>query len=279
MSVKTILVVLTNVEAAKTLLKLAIPLARKHAAHLVGLHTQETLLVYSEVAIHVPSSTYTAFNKSQRELSDKIENVFQTLTSPEDFQSEWRNLKAEATSGADKIIECARAADLVIMSREEINVGWTAQNYAQGRVIRESGRPVIVVPHDYDGPCPGSTLLLGWADTREAARAAHDLIEIADQDARVTVLRVGSLDADALRDIGFMDLPGMLSRHGLKVESTQVEKGGHRIAEVLNEQAFEMGADLIAVGAFGHSRIYDIVIGAATHDLLQDAKYPVMFSK
>jgi nucleotide-binding universal stress UspA family protein len=57
------------------------------------------------------------------------------------------------------------------------------------------------------------------------------------------------------------------------------EKDGDKVPDVLAHEAFEMGADMIATGAFGHSRAYDFVIGAATRNLLSDAKLPVMFSK
>ena len=57
------------------------------------------------------------------------------------------------------------------------------------------------------------------------------------------------------------------------------DKDGEKIADVLGHEAFEMGADMMATGAFGHSRAYDFVIGAATRSLLSDAKLPVMFSK
>ena len=54
---------------------------------------------------------------------------------------------------------------------------------------------------------------------------------------------------------------------------------GDSIANVLNKAAFEMGADLIVTGAFGHSRAYDLVLGATSYALLRDQKLPVLFSR
>jgi len=82
-------------------------------------------------------------------------------------------------------------------------------------VIRESGPPVIIVPHEYDGPEIGNNIVLGWSDTREAARTAHDLPNIANKGAEVTVLRVGSPTKDVMKDSGGFDLMKALSRHGL----------------------------------------------------------------
>ena len=65
MGPKTILVCLTTPENTETLLKLAVPLARKHNAHLIGLHTIEAVLVYPGIAMHILGSAFAAFNTSQ----------------------------------------------------------------------------------------------------------------------------------------------------------------------------------------------------------------------
>ncbi len=279
MGLKTILVCLTTPENTETLLKLAVPLARKHNAHLVGLHTVEALLVYPGIAMHIPEPAFASFNASQKKESEAIKKVFAKYTTPEDFVSEFRLIRAEAVSAADRMVECARAADLVIMAHEDKDNDRYDQRNVQTQVIRQSGRPVIVVPSDYDGPEIGANLLLGWSDTREAARAAHDLLEVANEGANLTVLRVGKPPSNPLKDVDGIDIAEMFARHGLKPTLEHRQQSGDSIAEVLNQAAFEKGADLIVTGAFGHSRTYDFVIGATTHALLREQKLPVLFSK
>ena len=279
MGLKTLLVCLTTPEHASTLLKVAVPLARKHGAHLVGLHTIEALVVYPDIALHVPETAFAAFNESQKEEADAIRDVFSEHTQAEDFVSEFRLIRAEAESAAARMVESARASDLVIMAQEDRNSDRYDQREAQSQVIRESGRPVIVVPLDYDGPEIGKNILLGWSDTREAARAAHDMLELAEDGAALTVLRVVADKQDPLRDADGIDMVEMFARHGLKPTLEHRDPMGAGIADVLNTVAFEKGADLIVTGAFGHSRAYDFVIGAATYGLLRDQKYPVLFSK
>lgn len=279
MPLKTLLVCLTTPEHAETLMKLAVPLARRNNAHLVGLHTIQALVVYPGIAMHIPDTVYAEFNKSQKDEADKIKAVFARHTQGEDFPSEYRLVRAEDTSASVRMVECARAADLVIMAREDREVDRADQRNAQVQVIRESGRPVIVVPHGYDGPEVGSNIVLGWSDTREATRAAHDLPIIATKGAEVTVLRVGSPTRDVMKDSDGFDLTEALARHGLSTTLETRDTHGEGVASVLGQVAFERGADLIVTGAFGHSRAYDFVIGAATFSLLRDAKVPVMFSK
>ncbi len=279
MAPKTILVCLTTPDHAHTLLKVAVPLARKHGAHLIGLHTVEALVVYPGIAMHVPDAAFAAFNESQKEEADAIKAVFEKHTSAEEFVSEFRLVRAEAQSASERMIESARAADLVIMAHEDKNSDRYDQRHAQTQVIRESGRPVIVVPLDYDGLEIGANILLGWSDTREAARAAHDLLGLADDSAALTVLRVGKTPQDAFKDSDAIDMVEMFARHGLRATLEHRDPLGDNIADVLENVAFEKGADLIVTGAFGHSRAYDFVLGATTYALLRDRKLPVLFSK
>jgi nucleotide-binding universal stress UspA family protein len=279
MAPKTLLVCLTTVPHAETLMKVAVPLARKHDAHLIGLHTIEALVVYPGIAMHIPEPVFAAFNDSQQQEAEAIKKVFSAHTDNEDFRSEFRLVRAEAVSASERIVESARAADLVIMAQEDKATDRYDQRHAQVQIIRNSGRPVIVVPLGYDGPEIGKNILLGWSDTREAARAAHDLVTVADAGAAVTILRVSPTENDALKDSFGIDLAEMLSRHGLNATLEQHGLSEPDISGVLNQVALEKGADLIVTGALGHSRAYDFVIGATTYALLRDTKFPVMFSK
>lgn len=276
---KTILVCLTTPEHAATLLKVAVPLARKHGAHLVGLHTIEALLVYPGIAMHIPEPAFASFNQSQKEESEAIKAIFETHTQNEDFVSEFRLIRAEAQSATERMVESARAADVVIMAHADKDHDRYDQRHAQSQVIRESGRPVIVVPLDYDGPEIGSRIVLGWSDTREAARAAHDMLSLAEPGAELTIVRVGAALTDPMEDADAIDMTEAFARQGLNPTLEYRDPMGHSVAEVLNAVAFEKGADLIVTGAFGHSKAYDFVIGAATHALLRDHKVPVLFSK
>jgi nucleotide-binding universal stress UspA family protein len=259
-------------------MKLAVPLARKHNAHLVGLHTLEALNVYPGIAMHIPAPAFETFNKSQAKEAEAIKGVFDKYTKNEDFPNEWRLLQAESTSATDRMIESSRVADLVIMSHEDKEAERYDQLNARINVIRDSGRPVIVVPIGYEGPTVGENILLGWSNTREAARAAHDLLTLADEGSKVCVLHVGKSQQDELAESDTIELANMFARHGLKVSIEHRDGSAKNVAEMINKSAFERGADLIVVGAFGHSKAYDVVVGAATYALLSDAKLPVMFS-
>lgn len=277
MTLRTILVCLTSTQSAPTLLEAAALLARRDNAHVVGLYVTESLVMYPGIAAHIPEVSYKGFVANQQAHAKEVHEIFEAHTKAEDFPSEWRKLSSESGFLADTIIASARSVDLVVMAQEEDDAAQT--NHLQERVIKECGRPVLVIPRGYSGEKLGENIVLGWSETREATRAVHDLLDVISADAEVHVLRIGKPPANPLADYSAIDMAAALARHGPKIEVVHRDKDGEKVAEVLAEEAFARGADMLATGAFGHSRAYDFVIGAATRTLLREAKLPVLLSK
>ncbi|MBM7066455.1 universal stress protein [Actibacterium sp. 188UL27-1] len=278
MSLKTILVVIGAGATPEATVKSAVLLARQHGAHLIGLHVIETLMVYPGIAAHMPPQMAAGFDEGQREKADDLKALFEKISGPEDVTAEWREIRIETSTAADRIVESARGADLIVMSQVDRGGGRGEEAFTQDRVIRDSGRPVLVVPTGYQADHLGQTIVLGWSATREATRAAHDAFGLAQEGADFFLLRVGSDDMDELADYTTNDLAESCSRHGFKPTVRHRPLAGHSVAKVICQEAVEQGADLIVTGAFGHSRAYDFMIGAATSELLSTADRPVLYS-
>ena len=272
---KTILACLTTEAHADDILAAAMPLARRDMAHLIGLHTTEALVVYPGVAMHVPDMAYANFNASQKETSEAIETIFNNRVKAEDFASEWRSLRSQSTTAADQMVEVAREADLVVMAQADPDTDRVDQHHAQEYVIRYSGRPVLQVPGGYRGSEIGQSVVIGWSRSREAVRAVHDAIPLMAKGAKVAIVSVTG--GDKSRATGATEMARALDRHGFSVEV--VERNATKPADILNREALERGADMMVTGAFGHSRLYDFVVGAVTLDLMASATVPVMFSR
>ncbi len=279
MTLRTILVCLTGTKTALQLLDAAALLARRDDAHVIGLHVMESLVVYPGVAMHIPEVSFESFIASQREHANAVKAIFDAQVRAEAFHSEWRQVSSENGSLADSIVASARSVDLVVIAQEDHGQDRPLVNNLQERVIRECGRPVLVIPYGYTAESLGENIVLGWSETREATRAVHDLVDVASSDATISVLRVGTPPSNTLADHAANDMAVALARHGPQVEVVHRDKDGEKVADVLAQEAFEAGADMLATGAFGHSRAYDFVIGAVTRTLLSDARLPVLFSK
>ncbi|XDA97989.1 hypothetical protein AB1M95_18050 [Sulfitobacter sp. LCG007] len=146
MTIKTILTCLTEEATADSLMRAASTLARRHNAHLIGLHTMEALMVYPGIAMHIPDTVFESYGASQKEQSAALKAIFARHTHAEDFVSEWRMLKSESETAADRIVESARCADILLMAAASADDDSNAHVHLLETVIRDAGRPVIVVP-------------------------------------------------------------------------------------------------------------------------------------
>lgn len=279
MTAKTVLACLLNQASATVVSDAAATLARRFDAHLTGLHTLEAIVVYPGVAMYVPGPTFETFNEAAKADGEAIGAIFQAAARRAGTDCEWRMIHGGAAAAADRMIESARAADLVVMARPDTDADRVDQRHAFDRVVREGGRPVLLVPPRglLAGGGIGRTVVIAHAPTREASRAAFDAVPFLEPGAEVHLVHAGD-ERDEMRDAAMTDLAGALSRHGAKVTLTHRAPRGRSVAKVLTDEAAEIGADLIVAGAFGHSRTYDFFLGATTGELVRTADIPVLFS-
>lgn len=279
MTIKTILACLTNDTGTESVMKAACALARRHNAHLIGLHSAEAMFVYPGIAMQIPDSIVEAYGEAQKQHSDAVRAVFDQHTHAEDFVSEWREVRSERDTLVNRIVDCARTADLVLMSGADGDDSGTGKTHQIEAVIRDAGRPVLVVPKDFAADALGQSILIGWNGSREAARAAHDALCLLDVGDLAHIIRANDSGHDEMHDDTLTDLASVFARHGVKTTVASKTWDHTSVADALNKEGFEKGADMIAIGAFGHSRAYDLIIGAATRGLLRHSDLPVLFSR
>ena len=142
-----------------------------------------------------------------------------------------------------------------------------------------SGRPIIMLP-------AGSTvsrvrrILVGWNARREAIRAVADAMPLL---VRAEVVEVLVIDherqsADHGQEPG-ADIARHLARHGARVEVRRLSSGGEDVGHLLLSQAAAFGADLLVMGAYGHSHLSEWVFGSVTRAVLREADLPVLMSR
>ena len=276
---KTILVCLTNAHNADRLTRAAVNTARKFGSHLIGLHTMQSLDLYPGVTVPISADFEEAFTEGQIKEAREIEKIFRKHADPEDFVTEWRCVKAKSVAAADQIVEHARCVDLVIASQPDVDHDRPDQATLQRSVIEGSGRPVLVIPTYGEFEKIGNNVLVGWSSTREASRAVHDAIPFMKEAKNTNIFWISKLKSqDTYLAHSANEIATALDRNEVKVNVThRVETGLPIGDEILNEAA-DSGADLIVSGAYGHSRIYDFMVGATTSHLMRHMTVPVLFS-
>jgi len=175
----------------------------------------------------------------------------------------------------DELARRSRLFDLTLIARPG---GGETGGYAPGleAVLFDGGRPVLVVPPEAPPRC-GERVVVAWNGRREAARAATAALGLLASAAAVTVVsieehgRAGGGDADPA------ELTAWLGLHAIEARARRVPLAGSAGATLLAE-AEEAGADLLVMGAYGHSRLRQFIVGGATRSVLAQSPVAVLMA-
>lgn len=141
-----------------------------------------------------------------------------------------------------------------------------------------STTPVLVAPDCAIEPI-GKRILLGWNGSPESARAMRSAMPLLRAADMVEASTIGpTAQGTNGTDPGFA-LGVMLSRHGVEATTAHLPKAETKVATTLQRRAVEVQADMIVMGAYGHSRFRERIIGGATRDMLMTADRPVYFAR
>jgi nucleotide-binding universal stress UspA family protein len=144
-------------------------------------------------------------------------------------------------------------------------------------LLFESGRPVLVVPRGHGEALAPGTVLIAWDGGETAARATWNALPLLAHAKRAVIVSVtGEKDLGG-RLLG-TDIAKTLASTGIDVEARTLPLAKPTVAEVLTSTAREIGAGLIVVGAYGHSRWREFVFGGVTRALLRDSQLPLLMS-
>lgn len=173
----------------------------------------------------------------------------------------------------DLLVEYARLRDLTIVPVPESYDQWHAE-----AIIFGAGRPTLVVPEAPAArPFELNRVIVAWDFSRAAARAVSDAIPILEKAREVCVLTVTNEKTIPSRRSS-SELAKNLSRHGIEVVVEEVDAAGRAIGDVLAAQIAVRSADLLVMGAYGHSRLREFVLGGATRSILTKPPIPVLCS-
>jgi nucleotide-binding universal stress UspA family protein len=279
MAIRDILVHLDATPRAATRLALAAGLAQRLQAHLTGLFVLDIPLpVFAggEMAgAAAMADMIDGMRAAGLEESAKVEASFAETLRREGIAGEWR--LAEGITGAQLALQ-GRYADLLVVGQAAPD-GATPGNAAIEAALFQSGRPVLVVPHSGAVASLGRRALVGWNASREASRALHDALPLLAGAESVTVLTINAEPSvEGHGEEPGADIARHLARHGLQVTVRRIAGAEISAGDLLLNEAADLGADLIVMGGYGHSRLRELVLGGATRTLLGQMTVPVLMS-
>jgi nucleotide-binding universal stress UspA family protein len=278
MSYKSLLVHLDNDGRCAERIDIAARLALDFDARLTGLYLlrQPEIPAYTraEIGTEFLEQRRLAWQQSQieRMSAQFIDKTSRAGVSGAEFRSDdhWPE---------EAIVLHARYADLLILGQAnpDESESLVSRDFP-GQTMLSSGRPVLFIPYAGSFPHIGTRALVAWDASREAARAVTDALPFLQRAAKVTVLAVNPERNGKHGDQPGADIALFLARHGVRVEASENHSGEVDVGAWLLSRAFDLQADLIVMGGYGHSRMRELAFGGVTRTLLGEMTAPVLMS-
>jgi nucleotide-binding universal stress UspA family protein len=279
MTYKTILVHADLSPHAASRYALACQVALAHDAHLVGAAftglTQETYrnAAFAYGGVLSPTDVELVTSNSKQAL-----DAFVAKADAAGAAYERRISDDDSETG---MVLQARYADLLVLSQSDPELtGPNILYKLPEHLSLHGGRPVLLVPYAGRYEHIDQHALVAWDGSRAATRAVTDALPLLRRSQRVTLAvfnaqtQYGTHGENPGADIALY-----LARHGVKVEVTQQHTpAGLDIGNALLSLAADIGADLLVMGAYGHQRWREIVLGGVTRRVLQSMTLPVLMA-
>lgn len=275
MAVRTILVHLERDQRNDARTRIAIDLAVRHQAHLVGLfaHSEPSYYGLGGADASLMQEIIDRAAKEALEAGKTLRAEFERAVAADDLSFEWRS---EAGNIPGKLVRHAYHADLLILGQfDPKEMNQFVDPTLAGDVVTAASCPVLMVPFAGIFEGVGRNVIVAWNGSRESSRAVRDAMPILRAADRVIVYCVGPPDDD---DPAGADIAAHLVRHGVNVEAKRAAGDGGDVGAALLAAAAEGAADLIVMGAYGHARIREYLLGGVTRAMLRDMTLPTLLS-
>lgn len=281
MAYKSLLMVATSATRIGTVISGAARIAQAHDAHLdiLALGVDRTQIGYSYVGSGAVI-LQAALDRAEQEARE-IEAAARKAVTAEDTALRWSIEAAVSQLGAmtELVAQRARFADLVVLGRPYgPDLGPEAEAVVEAALF-EGHAPVMILP---DGGASLTAIprrvVIAWNQSAEAMAAVRLALPILKQADSVNITVIDPPTHGAERsDPGGM-LCQMLVRHGVHAEVSVLARTMPRVSDVLARHVRDQNADLLVMGAYGHSRFREAILGGATRNMLEQAEVPVLMA-
>ncbi len=277
MALKDITVHMDNAEDAQARAKAALSLAIAHGAHLTGVYAIPSPVIPTYAEVHVNPEILDAQKQAAADAAEEARVAFaKAAPGNAGVSVEWR----ASPGDAGRLLGMhGRYADLLVVGQSDPDRGlFQGDRDMPDRLILTAGRPVMVLPHRYNGDLACKRILIAWDGGALAARAVHDSLALLEKADEVRVMVVNPDLNDGPKHDPGADIATHLARHGVKVEADHVTSGEVDPGNMLLSRAADMQADLMVMGAYGHARWSELLLGGVTNRVLSNQTLPVLMS-
>ena len=275
MTYKTILVHLNDSRRVEGVLEPAAQLAARFNAHLIGLHVCSAV---PASPIPMASSALGSIVAAERKNTEAIADTFKRMTRGQPYVAEWQLQKVSHLDLAGVVMDRGRTANLIVAGQTDPEWDLSPVMDFPEHLVLESGRPVLVIPYAGRYSTVGRRVIIAWKASRESARAAFDALPLLFDAEAVHILEVKERADDASTLAPDTSIAAALARHGVKLELRTSIASDISVGDEILSRAADLDADLLVMGAYGHSRFRELIFGGATRHIARHMTLPTLFS-
>ncbi|MEK9969425.1 MAG: universal stress protein [Ferrovibrio sp.] len=253
----------------------ALALAKRFDARVRALYTLPFPSQIYYMGEYVPPSFFEQQIGEARQDAEKVRNQFEQDARAAGVSVDW---SVTEQLPVDALSQIGTTYDLTVVGQPDPDRDRTANtgiDALPADVALALGRPVLVVPYIGSYPQPGQTVVVAWNGTREAARAVHDAMPLLKAAKNVTIL---CIDPEPPQTESANALVKHLSHSGIAAKVKHTAAADMAVGDVLLSALADASADLLVMGAYGHSRLRETVFGGVTATLLASMTLPVLLS-
>ena len=277
--IKSILACTDGSEHGDAAVEYAITLARQLKARLSGLHVLDSRMLDGPLMADISgwlgaepfSAQLTHFRQLMEQKGTAVMDSFRTRCEQQGVAAE---AKVRTGLPARIILEEETRVELVVLGQQGEHAEWTGDLVGSTveRVVRHSLKPCLVTPTAFQ---PVTKILCGYDGSGHASRALHEAIELAVALSVPLIILVAAENADEVGPAHEKAEDAMKMARAHECIAAQLVAEGDP-GEQLQVKARELGCTLIVVGAYGHSRIREMILGSTTQQLIAHSQQPVM---
>lgn len=273
MTMKSILLHIGSDKCMPARLQVALDMARATGAHI-------TCLQSVSYEVFAPGDFYgsalAAAIPRIREAAEELRQELEAVISKEDVSWEWQFLYGIPE---DRLIEQSALHDIVLVGPHDIGDDERkAPSAMAGQLALKGAVPVMVVPGHMKGLDFSAPVLIAWNGSSEACVAMRGAVPLLHFASEVYLACVAEPSKRDRMLFPASEGARYLSRHGIEPEILEIEKGKAQISDTLFSEAAARGCSMVVMGAYGHSRLAEMLLGGVTRRSLTDPQLPIFMA-
>jgi nucleotide-binding universal stress UspA family protein len=277
MAYKEILVVIDNAAGAAQRVAPAAALSAAFGARLTGYFASGYPLTAGYGDMSGMAELVETYMSAQRAEANAAKAAFRQALAGAKLTGDWQYHEAEATPS---VIAQAVLYDLVVVGQPNPdNALENAFGLRPAEIVLGGGRPVLVVPYAGNFAGIGKRVLVGWNRRREAVRALHDAMPLLERAEAALVVEVDPAPPVLSEPVvSAADIAAALTRRGIRATAETQSAADMGVDDLLLSRAADFGADLLVMGAYGHSRLREYVLGGVSRGVFRQMTLPVLMA-